>query len=212
MDITEESSLVRLLLPEPNTPVSFNVEITPPPTCSSSNSNQPPDGATSLLPDVVPKSHRRLLKHRPSLSAQLSSSLDTDSSLAETPLFQYSAGAGTTSSTPTAFPFNTPMLETNDSATSGSGRGPDTPEPPEIRKFKKYHSRQGYPITPLDNPKAGKPALVQQLVAEQDSPISITRLPCLPERSTYPVEQKPGEILPSSKPVKHHTMHVVHQI
>ena len=57
----------------------FNVEITPPQTSE-------PEGAT-CLPDVVPKP--LALKHRPSLSAQMSSSLDTDSSLAETsPLFQ----------------------------------------------------------------------------------------------------------------------------
>ena len=83
----------------PEHPISFNVEITPPPTTI--------DGAT-CLPDVVPK---RLLKHRPSLiSAQMSSSLETDSSQPDTPLFQFTStspnGHTPLASTTTAFPFN----------------------------------------------------------------------------------------------------------
>ena len=149
--------------PTPENPISFNVEITPP----QSSGAAVPDGATSL-PDVVPKISHRLLKHRPSLiSAQMSSSLETDSSQADTPLFQYSGN--------TAFPFNPPVVfERKDSSTSSSG--PNTPDTIEIRRFR---HRMGFNKT-------------------TEPSISIPRLPCLPERSTYPVELKQGERLPQN--------------
>ena len=135
----------------------FNVEITPP------QINEP-EGAT-CLPDVVPKP--LAFKHRPSLSAQMSSSLDTDSSLAETsPLFQYSSS----SSSATAFPFNS--VEQQDSGTSSTGSVPDTPDVPELKKLK------------------------QKKLVTTPTVVNITRLPCLPERSTYPVEL--SETLPQS--------------
>ena len=148
----------------PEHPVSFNVEITPPPTTI--------DGAT-CLPDVVPK---RLLKHRPSLiSAQMSSSLETDSSQPDTPLFQFTSPS---CNTPTAFPFN---VERKDSSTS-SGSNPITPEAiDQRRKPKPVHHNHNH----------------SRMNHEQ--PIVIPRLPYLPERSTYPVELKNGETLPPSK-------------
>ena len=85
-------------------------------------------------------------------------------------LFQYSSS----SSSATAFPFNT-VEPLHDSGTSSTGSVPDTPDVPELKKLK--HKK--LVTTPT---------------------VNITRLPCLPERSTYPVEL--AESLPLSKYLK----------
>ncbi len=185
-------------------PISFSVEITPPAeTCPQPQPEQEqpqPQQETTptiqpppppMLPDVVPKNHQRLLRHRPSLTNQHSSSLDTDSSLADTPIFLNTPPGAT------AFPFS--PIERHDSTTSSGSAsgGADTPSGGEaagldsLRRLKKHHTRQGYPITPtpITNPdQAG-----QQSQQQQPS----IRLPCLPERSTYPLELQ--EALPPSK-------------
>ena len=177
---------------QPEHPISFNVEITPPQASCPNNNHRnvtltasEVDGA-SCLPDVVPKINHRLLKHRPSLiSAQMSSSLETDSSQADTPLFHYS-GSNSSSNSTTAFPFNPPIVvERKDSSTS-SGSGPNTPEAMEIRRLR--HANRLAASSSLHRP-----------YRESEPSFNLPRLPCLPERSTYPVELKNGERLPSSK-------------
>ena len=156
----------------PEHPISFNVEITPPPTTI--------DGAT-CLPDVVPK---RLLKHRPSLiSAQMSSSLETDSSQPDTPLFQFTSPNCHTpsASTTTAFPFNV-VGERKDSSTS-SGSNPITPEAIDLNSRRSKSK-------PVHHNNHNHSRI------SHEPPIAIPRLPYLPERSTYPVELKNGETLP----------------
>lgn len=166
----ESSSSAAIEGQSPENPISFNVEITPPPI----NTDHPAmdgNGATclqQLLPDVVPKINQRLAKHRPSLisaAAQMSSSLDTSdssSSQADTPNLQNQS-----MNTGTAFPFHPIHKERKDSSTSSSG--PDTPlsDTVETRISSRHHHK-----------------------------ICMPRLPCLPERSTYPVELKNGETLP----------------
>ncbi len=166
---------------EPEHPISFNVEITPPSAQSAASQEH---GAITchFLPDVVPKINQRLLKHRPSListaakNGEMSSSLDTDSSSqADTPLLQFSNSQSTT-----AFPFH---VDRKDSSSSGSV--PNTPDAMEVTRR-------------LVRASKTSTAGIRLKQKDPESGINIPRLPCLPERSTYPVELKNGETLPPS--------------
>ena len=100
------------------------------------------------------------------------------------------------SSSATAFPFNN--VENHgahqDSGTGSSSSNGSVPDTPEV-----LISGNRFPETglPLENKKQKQKKLV---TTPTTTVVNITRLPCLPERSTYPVEL--AESLPMSKFLK----------
>ena len=99
------------------------------------------------------------------------------------------------SSSATAFPFNNvenhgALQDSGTGSSSSNGSVPDTPEV--------LMSGNRFPETGLpENKKHKQKKLV---TTPTTTVVNITRLPCLPERSTYPVEL--AESLPMSKFLK----------
>ena len=96
------------------------------------------------------------------------------------------------SSSATAFPFNN--VENNgalqDSGTGSSSSNGSVPDTPEVVSGNRFPVETGLPET--------KKLKQKKLVTTPTTTVvNITRLPCLPERSTYPVEL--AESLPMSK-------------
>ena len=99
------------------------------------------------------------------------------------------------SSSATAFPFNN--VENNgalqDSGTGSSSSNGSVPDTPEVVSGNRFPVETGLPET--------KKLKQKKLVTTPTTTVvNITRLPCLPERSTYPVEL--AESLPMSKFLK----------
>ena len=108
------------------------------------------------------------------------------------------------SSSATAFPFNNvenhgALQDSGTGSSSSNGSVPDTPEVVSGNRFPVETGLNRFPVE-TGLPETKKLKQKKLVTTPTTTVVNITRLPCLPERSTYPVEL--AESLPMSKFLK----------